>query len=195
MQPQTDEENLDMLESYGSGDLRTLIRNFIMYRFLKLLFGLCFIFLVISCKPKSYSITEESEGVSLSRNGKVILKVLDDENSIKLNIRNSEIILNLEDDYIISGLLNDPSVKIMFNSSEKGVLAAEIKDKRNCGVTINFPYDDDNGSYWISTPKYETITNFDFSSDEPFAAHQERINSKGVMYYVNQNGVEENIKE
>lgn len=165
-----------------------------MYKFFnKLIIVLSLVIVVTSCKNSSYSIKEESDGICIVHDGKVILKVSDNNDSLKLNIRDSELILNLEENYLVSGLIKDPLNKIVFNSTEIGIVQAEIVNNNNCGLVINFPYNnDDNISYWIRTPNFESITNFDFSSDNPFSAHQERIGSNVFSYEVNQTEVVSN---
>lgn len=162
----------------------------IMKKFFNILvFGFCIIFLSISCKSRSYTVIENSDGVTLFHEGKVILKVIEDEDSIKLNIRDSELILNLEENFIISGLIKDPSVDIAFNSSEIGVVNASIKDKRNCGIIANFPYTDNAGSFSFNTPDYGLITQFEMYKENPFIAHEERIKDEIIAYEVDEKGI------
>lgn len=164
-----------------------------MKRFLNILiFGFCIITLTISCKSKSYTVKENSDGVTLFHEGKAILKVIDGEDSIKLNIRDSELILNFEENFIISGKIQDPSVEIVFNSSEIGVVNASIANKRDCEMKANFPYIDNAGSFMFNTPDYGLITNFDMTKEKPFVGHEEKIKDDVLIYYVDEKGIVEN---
>lgn len=161
-----------------------------------LIFGFCIIFLTISCKSKSYTVIENSDGVTLFHEGKAILKVIDGEDSVKLNIRDSELIFNLKENFIISGLIKDPSVEIAFNSSEIGIVNALITDKRDCGIIANFPYTDNDtdnaGSFMFNTSDYELITHFEMYREKPFIAHEERIKDEVIMYEVDEKGIVSN---
>lgn len=157
--------------------------------FKNLILGFCIIFLTISCKTKSYTVIENSDGVTLFHEGKAILKVIDGENSVKLNIRDSELLLNLEDNFIISGKIQDPSVEIIFNSSEVGVVNASISNKRDCGIAVNFPYTDNAGSFMFNTPDYGLITNFDMTKEIPFIGHEEKIKDEVIIYEVDEKGI------
>ena len=97
--------------------------------------------------------------------------------------------MNLEENFIISGKIQDPSVEIVFNSSETGVVNASISNKRDCGIAVNFPYTDNAGSFMFNTPDYGLITNFDMTKEIPFVGHEEKIKDEVIIYEVDEKGI------